>query len=74
MICFYCGKEIDLENESVYYIAFDIPYANIPVHKNTCLREIEIMGTENYAKENLERIYSFSERTPVVPKKKTRRK
>jgi hypothetical protein len=61
--CFYCGKEIDLEkdNGNIWNVAIERPYANLPFHKEPCLRAIE--GVENeYLTENAERIYELADK------------
>lgn len=54
MKCFYCGKEI--EKGEFWYIAMDVPYYNMPVHRETCLVQIEKYGVDKYINENMERI------------------
>lgn len=59
--CFHCGKEMDISES--FMIALDTPYyANIFVHKNTCLKEIESRGISKFISDNSNRIKEISYR------------
>jgi hypothetical protein len=59
--CFYCGKEMDVSES--FMIALDTPYyANIFVHKNTCLKEIESKGISKFISDNSNVIKEISYR------------
>ena len=73
MKCFYCDKDIDGNSDRLKIIALDRPYANIPVHRDTCYLEIQSYGEEKYLRENIERIIALSNR-PVETHKKRRTK
>lgn len=60
--CFHCGKEMDISES--FMIALDTPYyANIFVHKNTCLKEIESRGISKFISDNSNRIKEISYKT-----------
>lgn len=63
MNCFYCQKEI-LENASTY-IAFDVPYINLPVHKE-CDRLIDKQGVDEYIQANKQRFLDFVAQNTVT--------
>ena len=68
--CFYCGKEMDISES--FMIALDTPYyANVFVHKNTCLKEIESGGISKFIKENSSRI---KEHSLEIEKKETKKR
>lgn len=59
MICFYCGKEINLsENEKYQMIPIERPYVNLFFHKENCYNEIKSIEKQ-YITENAERIWKW---------------
>ena len=76
MICFYCGKQIDIEKGDRYaIIPLDRPYyVNIPFCQPECMQLVNSYGWEKYIQENISRIGKLVDVTKRGPKKEVSRK
>lgn len=56
--CFYCGEPLG-GNEIPAIIGVDIPYINLPFHKD-CHKKVYLYGDQKYLQENKKKIFKWA--------------